>query len=66
MGKVNCFNFIFYCSKGKGVWFDFLKIISYTVEGARGWKLMFFPPPFDMRKEEGRGASFFLNFFFRC
>jgi hypothetical protein len=31
----------------------------------RGWRLMFFfPPSLDMWKEEGKGVSFFLNFFF--
>jgi hypothetical protein len=27
---------------------------------------VFFPPSFEMWKEEGKGVSFFLNLFFNC
>ncbi len=28
--------------------------------------VFFFPPPFDMWKEEGKGVFFFLKLFFHC
>jgi hypothetical protein len=43
---------------------DFFFLIFFLLRGRGGTSKFFFPPSFDMWKEEGKGVSFFLNFFF--
>ncbi len=52
--------------QGEGVRLDFIFLISFTLERDGGYKLMFFffPPSFDMWKEEGKGVTFFLKTIF--
>jgi len=43
---------------------DFFSLF-FTVEGGGGSQC-FFPPSFDMWKEEGKRVNFFLKFSFHC
>jgi hypothetical protein len=50
--------------QGEGVRLYLFILISFIVEGEGVEVNVFFFPSFDMCKEEGKGISFFRNFFF--
>jgi hypothetical protein len=59
------FYYIYSLFRGKGYALIYFSKKKFTVEGEGGYKFMFFfPPSFDMWKEEGKHVKFFFKFFF--
>jgi hypothetical protein len=56
---MNCFNLFLDCLRG-GVRLYLFILIFFTVEGEGVDVNVFFPPSFDMQKEQGKRVSFFF------